>query len=280
MQDFKREKVNFKKPLGDLSSSVFSYEDFFAVKQIIASNPRELRTEMHNIVLNSYHDNDFLIPQHQFVMYHEKDEWRIYIKMPRLKCDLLQWAEDKKKSLVSPTLAEIANILYNATCALEYLHSKDIAHQNLKPQNILLDDKNLSYITDIRCQLSPEDEDQPAITRPTDNKRYRSPELSNTMHKLIDWMRADVWALGMIIIDLCVDNLPKKMKKTQIIDIKGEILGGLEFVKSKFSEDLYEILAMMVCITAEERISFKDLKGILSTKLGKHLISVRSHFFA
>lgn len=274
MQDFKRDRINFKKPLGDLTSSVFSYEDFFAVKQIVTTNPRELRTEMHNLVLNSNHDSDFIIPQSQFVMYYENDEWHIYIKMPRLKCDLLHWAEDKKKSNNSPTLGEIANILYNTTCTLEYLHSKDIAHQNLKPQNILLDDKNLSYITDIRCFHCPEDEDESTISRATDNKRYRAPEMSNSMYKLADWMRADVWALGVIMIDLSCDRLTKNLKKTAILDVKGEVYAALEIIKAKYNEELYEVLTLMVAITAEERISFKELKTVIGTKLGKHLISV------
>lgn len=88
-------------------------------------------------------------------------------------------------------------IFYQVATGLNYIHGRGLAHHNLEPNNILLDDANnvklfnygLYYMTN----------EGKYVSFPLGNLRYMAPERLLGNHNNI---KSDVWSLGLIITEL------------------------------------------------------------------------------
>jgi serine/threonine protein kinase len=117
---------------------------------------------------------------------------------------------------------DIAKIMQQVSSALAYLHEEDVIHQDIKPNNILIDEKDMKesfFLADLGLSLKVRN----TIKRFTENKRsnsssiqtgltpppYRAPELwgKDNLHK--DPIKAtDVWAFGATLFELITDDVP------------------------------------------------------------------------
>jgi len=89
---------------------------------------------------------------------------------------------------------------------VEYLHCNNIAHRDLKLENIIIDkDKGIKIIDfGFATMCKPEDKGNVFWGTPS----YMSPEIVN--HKLHNYMKADIWALGIILFALLTGKFPFK----------------------------------------------------------------------
>jgi serine/threonine protein kinase len=99
-------------------------------------------------------------------------------------------------------------IMIKVANAIDFIHSKGILHRDLKPANILIrgeDDEPL--ITDFGLARLT---DYDTLTKSHDflgTPSYMAPEQAGSDHKELG-PRSDIWALGVILYELCTGQLP------------------------------------------------------------------------
>ena len=104
-------------------------------------------------------------------------------------------------------------IIRDVSKALNEIHRQSLIHQNLKPENILINDNNSFVISDMalskstRATMSKE-----SMDRYTSSIAYKAPE--SKLGK--STIKSDIWSLGAITFELLIGYLPNK---TELSDV-------------------------------------------------------------
>ncbi|CAD8156998.1 unnamed protein product [Paramecium pentaurelia] len=145
---------------------------------------------------------------------------------------------------------EIKIILKHILEGLKFLHSKNLVHMDIKPENILFKKKDLSFkIADFglsRLQFVKEDED----IRDGD-QRYTAPEIMEYMNfgTPIDLQKVDIFAFGCTIFELMIqEELPKSDNQYH------ELRRGIQY-----SDSLIQIVCQMMAPKQEDRPTAEQL---------------------
>jgi len=105
------------------------------------------------------------------------------------------------------TEREIAEVLLQITDALAYLHEEEILHQDIKPDNVLISDKEKYLLTDfgissrMRSTLRKSTTTQKALTL-----AYAPPERFNASQESLP--AGDVFSLGVMLFELATGDVP------------------------------------------------------------------------
>jgi hypothetical protein len=94
----------------------------------------------------------------------------------------------------------IAIIIVGVALGLQFLHSRDIIHRDMKPANILLDGNGRPRIADFGCVRSASD--NTLATANISTPLYRPPEFTNGVE--IHTAKIDVYAFGLILYEILV----------------------------------------------------------------------------
>ena len=111
--------------------------------------------------------------------------------------DLVEYTSDEKKDLGETNIKSIIVQLLNI---LKIVHSRNIIHRDIKPDNIILDDNGRVYLIDFDQKITPKYSPPEVLRRP----RFRD-------------TKSDVWGVGIVCYILITGYLPWKDRKDVLI---------------------------------------------------------------
>jgi serine/threonine protein kinase len=199
------------KILGGRSNNVGLYKNMYGEQVVlkkffIGQDYSKLRRQEE--LLMNLPKNPLILPINR-IFY--KDELA-YVEMPYIEGGTLrEWMKTKK------SVREIQNMLRLIAQGISFLHNHDIIHCDLKPENILIKKINETAIP-ILCDFEFSRNRNTISTNTTigGTHNYMSPELLDGKGK--PSIAADVWAFGIIILELFCQGRPLQIVLDQVAD--------------------------------------------------------------
>jgi len=119
----------------------------------------------------------------------------LYFVFEQMDCNIFEYSKKKAKSF---TETEIKTIIYETLQGLAYCHKNGFFHRDMKPENLLVNDKGRVKIADFG--LAREIRSRPPFTDYVSTRWYRAPELlirSTNYNSPVD-----IFAVGTIMAEL------------------------------------------------------------------------------
>lgn len=111
----------------------------------------------------------------------------------------MEWNNDKRRFMI-PSMdtvfheTEVRKLMSDLLHALAYLHGSSVAHRDVKPQNVLIDNSGLAKLCDFGVAIRLNDDFRVCGTQGT--YQFYSPEMCKPGYVNHDGRLSDVWALG------------------------------------------------------------------------------------
>ena len=175
--------------------------------------------------------------------------------------DLTSWIKKNNTEL------EILDVIKQIVEGLNYLHNKKIIHRDIKPQNILLNDKTVK-ICDFGFSMIIKD-GMSMFKTICGTPLYMSPEIIN----LEDYnLKSEVWSLGIVFYNIFFNDHPYG-HSCSISDYKNKLQNPIKLRKiNTFKEEKYNnifnnLIKKMLLLEPELRPSIQEiLNEILKCK--------------
>lgn len=133
--------------------------------------------------------------------------------------------------------------------AVTYLHEHNIAHCDIKLDNILLDENNVPKICDFTFSI---DTTINVDTFKGFSLLYSPPELREKDHSNIDFLKADIWSLGMALFAIFEERIPYPKDGDDDYDMSNLVIDTR-------NKKLESLILKCLCIDAKERVDAKLL---------------------
>jgi serine/threonine protein kinase len=181
-------------------------------------------------------------------------EGRPYLVMPFIEGGSLQGRLIEKGNMDED---ELAKLLAQISAGLQYLHSKDILHQDIKPDNILIDGNGSYLLTDfgisgrLRSTLRKHTGSAKSMTI-----AYAPPERFTANPENME--ASDIFSLGVLVYELATGNVPWMGNGGISLNSGAEVPELPDHFSSRFKK----LVKLMMSADPGERPKSGDLKEI------------------
>lgn len=239
--------------------------NYARVYKVIANSGRELAVKAINLSKTSDHYKQKFLPRELTILrrishpnickIHEIMQItdRVFVVMQY--CAFGTIADLMLK--MGPLTEQVSRYIFGPTVeAVAYLHSIDIAHRDLKVENVLLDSDYSPKLTDFSYAI-----DTGKLNTHTETfcgtLPYLSPEVIS-LH-VYDAKKTDIWSLGICLFVMLNDKLPFPFE-----DVKQMVMkqGNREYkfrTNIKVSEQAQDLVASALNPDFKKRVSCKDI---------------------
>jgi serine/threonine protein kinase len=174
------------------------------------------------------------------------------------------------------SINDAARIISRIAPALDFVHSKNIAHRNLKPSQILFDESGLAYLTDF-SMVKIFDEFNEMSSNIIGTPAYLSPE--QWQGSQVDY-RSDIYSLGIIIFYLLTGQLPYQAETPMAVGVKHimDPVPNIHEIKPELPIDCQIIVEKTIAKNPQDRYENATLasEALASITRGERLVSIEA----
>ena len=246
-----------------------------AMKKLIADGPDELQKFKNNIALyNSFNllgknSNKNILPYFKYLIKKlDITTYSIYITMPLAECDWHKLITDKKNIQSEKVLHKFLKCL---AIAGSFLQKSNVAHRDIKPQNVLITKQNEIFLTDFDEAINVKT--AIGIYDIRGSEAYMSPILEKNLilgQKKVkhNVFKSDVYSLGLSFVYAMTKNLEilPKIKKCEDDKINEKLLRDNIIKGGKYSEDFIKTIMKMIAYEEKNRYDFHELAELFKKK--------------
>lgn len=145
---------------------------------------------------------------------------------------------------------EKKNIFYGIAKGIEYLHNKGIAHCDIKPENILLDEKFIPKLCDFgfsKKKLISSNEIKSGTFR------FSAPEL--LVDGIVNFIKTDIWSLGITYYFLSLLDFPFNALNNEIAI--HQIKNGCLTLNQ--TDIIHKLVSKCIKMTPDERATINEI---------------------
>ena len=266
---FKESDYNYLRPIGEGTYGVVylvenkeTYEQF-ALKKIVCRDYNELIKHKNELELiySVKHENILQLCGIEY-KYLDETTSAIYVLMELAKND---WNMEIKRRMLAKKYYkenEIIDILKQIIKGFLFLQSNNIAHRDIKPQNILLFPNNVYKIADFGEAKNIKNIEQQSTLR--GSQLYMSPVLYkgykfNQKNVIHNPYKSDVFSLGYCLLYAICLNLKILETLRELTTMRSIISSINKHIMNKYSDKLMNIIYKMIEPNEDDRFDFEDL---------------------
>jgi calcium-dependent protein kinase len=154
------------------------------------------------------------------------------------------------------TEREIVHIMHQLVSAVYHCHSMDIAHRDIKPDNIIIDRQHKVTLIDFGLSKSYSHENN--LRTKAGSPIFMAPEVDRQIEYSRQW---DVWSLGILLYILLSAQLPFSLEQYDRILKNNEVV-ELPFtgeIWESTSKDAKKLVSRMIVADPNKRITIEEL---------------------
>jgi len=172
----------------------------------------------------------------------------------------------KRNNMSESTLCYFASLILKG---LKYCHMSKIAHYDIKPQNIIIDEALNLKLIDFSISINYKDKNKIKLPNQGTN-HYRAPEVLNS--EIIDTKdleKVDLYSLGSMLFNLAFGVYPDEFTNEELEE-KYNIIN--EENNSNYSKYFFDFIKQLLQVDINKRINIKQSFGALLDKRSRIII--------
>lgn len=155
---------------------------------------------------------------------------------------------------------QVQQIFRQLLLAVEYIHSRNIVHCDIKPDNLMFTSDGVLKMTDfgVAEEMGGLDNDYEILTKSGGSPAFQPPEVKSGSSNLFSPAKIDIWAVGITLYIMVHGKYP--FSGTNIYTICENISKGEYLIPDTTEPELAALIRGILQINPSDRMSVQDMK--------------------